>query len=334
MRAAISSLVILILAIGAYFWFTPQKQYFHEQGKIFGTIYHFTYESSASLKEELEAELKQFDLSLSPFNKQSIITKVNQNDTTVVLDDWFITVLNKSFEISAKTENAFDITVAPLVNAWGFGFKKKEQITPELIDSLLQFVGIEKVKLVNGKVVKTDPRLILNCSAIAKGYACDVIGELLARRGCTNYMVDIGGENVCRGVNSKGQTWRTGISKPIEHYGVDRNSLQEVFAFSNGAVATSGNYRNFYYEGGKRYAHTIDPKTGYPIQHELLSATVFAKNCITADAYATAFMVLGLEKAMAIVEADPELEGYFIYTDGSDQYQTCYSKGLEDVIQK
>ncbi len=336
-KNAIVSLLFIILFVFIYLYrnndSVSKKDYYYDSGLIFGTNYNITYESDRPLTAEIQEELKKFDYSLSTFNKESVISRVNQNDSTVVLDDWFVHVFTKAMEVSKKTDGAFDITVAPLVNAWGFGFKKKEQVTPELIDSILQYVGYEKLKLINGKIIKDNPNIMIDCAAIAKGYACDIIGELLASKGCTNYLVDIGGENVTKGVNPKGNLWRVGINKPIESGELDRNEIEAVISISGKGMATSGNYRNYYYEGGKRYAHTINPKSGYPIQHSLLSATVIAPDCMTADAYATAFMVMGMDKAMEIVEADPTLEAFFTYTDGSDQYRKKYSKGLEGLLE-
>lgn len=313
----------------------PEIEYQKDQGRVFGTIYHISYDYPANLKKEIEAELNKFDHSLSPFNPNSVITKVNTNDTTVVLDKWFINVFETGKQIAGVTGGAFDFTVAPFVNLWGFGFKKSDSVNEHAVDSILQFVGYNKVSLVNGKVIKQDPRTMIDASAIAKGYACDVVAELLRSRGIVNFMVEIGGELVAGGVNQKGKMWRVGINKPIDDSTAMVSEIEEVIEISNMGLATSGNYRNFYVKDGKKYAHTIDPQSGYPIQHNLLSATVVAPDCMTADAYATAFMVLGLKESLRIVDADPLIEAYFIYTDEeTGAYKTFCSEGLKKYLVK
>ena len=234
--------------------------------------------------------------SLSPFNKESVISRINRNEE-VTPDSMFVHVFQLAKTISEHTYGAFDITVAPLVNAWGFGFKNGQDLTPAQIDSILSFVGFEKVALENGKIVKQDPRVILDCSAIAKGYGSDAVARLFDRKGIRNYMIEIGGEIVVKGLSPKEQKWKVGINKPIDDSLNVNNEIQTILNVTDLGIATSGNYRNFYYKDGKKYAHTIDPHTGYPVQHSILSSTVLAKDCATADAYATAFMVLGLEQA-------------------------------------
>ena len=273
------------------------------------------------------------DASLSPFNEKSVITHVNKNEA-VTLDDHFITVFRLSSEIYKDTEGAFDITVAPLVNAWGFGFKNG--ITPDrhAIDSLMQFVGFDKVKLQDGKIIKTDDRLMLDCSAIAKGYGVDAVARLLKSKGIDNYMVEIGGEIVASGENPKGAPWRIGVSKPDDDSVSVSNEIQGIINISNRAMATSGNYRNFYYKGGKKYAHTIDPKTGCPVQHSILSATVVSDECAKADAYATAFMVMGLDKAKAVLARHKDMMAYFIYSDDKGNNKVWYSPSLKANLEE
>ena len=262
-------------------------------GFVFGTVYKIAYQHDADLKPEIEAELKRFDQSLSPFNDSSVISRINRNEE-LVTDSFFQTCFNRSMEISRETKGAFDITIAPLANAWGFGFKKGAFPDSLMIDSLLQITGYEKVKLENGKVVKQDPHIMLSCSAVAKGYSVDVIARLLDRKGIKNYMVDIGGEVVVKGKNATGDLWRIGINKPYDDSLAVKQDIQVVLNLTDLGMATSGNYRNYYYKDGKKYAHTIDPRTGYPVQHSILSSTVIAEDCMTADALATSFMVMGL----------------------------------------
>lgn len=324
---------LLLLIIGTVWILRKQAPYQTDQGVVFGTMYKITYQSKENLKTEIEAELQKVDLSLSPFNKQSVITHIN-NNTDMQTDSLFDYVFRLARQVSKETHGAFDITVAPLVNAWGFGFKNAAQVNPQTIDSLRQFVGFEKIKLENGKIIKSDPRTMLDCSAIAKGFGVDCVARFFDRKGIRNYMIDIGGELVMKGENAKMEPWRIGINKPIDDSLAVNQELQTVLQISNVGLATSGNYRNFYYKDGKKYAHTIDPRTGYPIQHNILSATVVATNCATADAYATAFMVLGLDSAKAICHAHPELDAYFIYSKEDGKTDIYYTDGMKKYILK
>jgi thiamine biosynthesis lipoprotein len=223
--------------------------------------------------------------------------------------------------------------VAPLVNAWGFGFKNGINPEKAQVDSLLQIVGYKKVELKGDRVVKQDPRIMLDCSAIAKGFGVDVIANYLSNLGVKNFMIEIGGEIVTSGINEQRLPWKIGVTKPTDDpLGDAGGELMTVMNVTDKAMATSGNYRNFYYKGGKKYAHTIDPKTGYPVQHSLLSATVIARDCATADAYATSFMVMGLEKAKKFLEQHTELMAYFIYSDEKGKNAVWFSPSLKDKI--
>ena len=307
--------------------------YQHNKGSVFGTFYSITYQSDEDLQKEIENELKKVDETLSMFNEQSIISKVNRNEKTE-LNDMFVQVIQLAMQVSEETDGAFDITVAPLVNAWGFGFKSGIHPTPHTIDSLKALVGFKKISLDMRKkeIEKKDPRIMLDCSAIAKGYGSDVVGAFLKRRGIENYMVEIGGEVVTHGVNERRVPWRIGVVKPTDDTLSVDNELQTVLNVANKSMATSGNYRNFYYKGGRKYAHTIDPKTGAPVQHSLLSATVLADNCATADAYATSFMVMGIERAKVVLERHPELMAYFIYSDKNGELAVWYSPTMKEKI--
>ncbi len=323
----IGTALVLLRHNGFISW-GEEKAYRNEKGLIFGTMYNITYEYDKSLKLEIDKELNRFDASLSMFNDSSVISRVNRNEDFTV-DSLFTNVFRQAMKISETTDGSFDITVAPLVNAWGFGFTESINPSQEKIDSLLLIVGWQKIQLSNeNKIIKQDPRIMLDCSAIAKGYAVDVIAQLLKRKGIRNYMVDIGGEVDVAGVNPSGALWRIGISKPDDDPESRKQDLQTILAVTDLGIATSGNYRNFYYKDGKRYAHTIDPRTGYPVQHNILSATVIAPNCATADAYATSFMVLGLDSAKQVLAHHPELLAYLIYTDDKGQYATWQSDQL------
>lgn len=307
--------------------------YQHDEGQIFGTFYHITYQNDSSIQTDILAELQKVDNALSMFNKESIISHINRGEN-VETNEMFESVFNLAEKISDNTDGAFDITVAPLVNAWGFGFKTGNPPTKQTVDSLRAIVGYKKVKLVNHRITKSDARVMLDCSAIAKGYGCDVVARLLEKRGIKNYMVEIGGEVVTHGISEKRLPWKIGVTKPSDDSLNVNNELQTVLNVKDRAMATSGNYRNFYYRGGKKYAHTIDPATGYPVQHSILSATVLAKRCAEADAYATALMVMGMEKAKKVLEKHPELMAYLIYSDDKGNLQVWYSPSMEDKIQK
>lgn len=327
------SAFLLFLIIGTIVIVRQQRStpYQKDTGFVFGTVYNITYQNDKNLKKDIEDALKKVDYSLSPFNKQSVISKINRNES-VKADKMFTDVFTLAEKISEETDGAFDITVAPLVNAWGFGFKNDVQPTKHTIDSLKQLIGYNKVSLKDGIVRKDDDRIMLDCSAIAKGYACDVVADLLHDKGVDNFMVEIGGEIVTHGINDKRLPWKIGVTKPVDDSLNTNQELQTVLNVTNKAMATSGNYRNFYYKNGKKYAHTIDPKTGRPVQHNILSATVLADNCASADAYATAFIVMGLDKAKAVLDKHPELMAYFIYSDDNGDNAVWYSPSLRDKI--
>ncbi len=282
------------------------------EGPVFGTLYHIKYECAEPLDSQIVVELRRVDASLSVFNPASTVSRINTG-ATARADEMLREVLSRSLEVSRATGGAFDVTVMPLVNAWGFGFKKGEFPTDAAVDSLRAFVGYRLVSLCGDSVAKGDPRVMLDFGAIAKGYGVDRVARLLREHGVRNYMVEIGGEVVAKGRNPDGRPWQIGVSKPVE--GGGDGIIEKVVELSDGAVATSGNYRNFYERDGRKYAHTIDPRTGRPVRHSLLSATVMARDCATADAYATAFMVMGLDSAAAVVKGDKSLRAIFIYSD-------------------
>lgn len=324
---------LLILILGTIFIIRKQSTtpYIKNSGMVFGTFYNITYQSDKDLQADIEAVLAKVDQSLSPFNKESIITAVNSNED-VEVNDMFKEVFQTAMRVSEETEGDFDITVSPLVNLWGFGFKHDLRPDSAKVDSLLEFVGYKKVKLVGKKVKKEDPRTMLDCSSIAKGYGVDAVGQFLASRGIRNFMVEIGGEVVTQGVSSRKAPWRIGISKPIEDSTAVNTELEDIVVLENEGMATSGNYRNFYYKDGKRYAHTINPHSGYPVEHSLLSATVISSSCTIADAYATSFMVMGYEKALKFLESHKDLSVFFIYSDDQGNTQVYYSPSLKNKL--
>ena len=325
---------LLFLIVGSIYIVRQQNTmpYQHNTGQIFGTTYHITYQSDKDLHREILQRLQLVDQTFSTFNDESIISKINRNEP-VKLNQMFIEVFDLAKTVSKDTHGAFDITVAPLVNVWGFGFKSGTPPTKAVIDSLRHLTGYEKVKLIGSKVRKQDPRIMLDCSAIAKGYGSDVVAQYLRSRDVENFMIEIGGEIVVQGNSDKRLPWKIGVTKPTDDSTQTNNELQTVLNVTNTAMATSGNYRRFYYKNGKKYAHTIDPKTGYPVQHNILSATVLANTCAKADAYATSFMVLGLEKTQQVLQHHPDLMVYLIYADGQGKNKVWYSPSLKKAIQ-
>ena len=324
---------LILLIVGTVLIIRQQHNmpYQNNKGFIFGTTYNITYQHDKDLGKEILIALNQVDASLSPFNEKSIITKINNNES-VKPDKMFVEVFELAKQISTETHGAFDITVAPMVNAWGFGFKSGTSPTKEVIDSIKEIVGFDKISLKNNKIVKQDPRTTLDCSAIAKGYGCDIVARLFRNKDIKNFMIEIGGEVVTSGISEKRIPWKIGVTKPTDDSLSTNQELQTILNITDMAMATSGNYRNFYYKNGKKYAHTIDPKTGYPVQHNILSATVLASDCATADAYATSFMVLGLDGAKKILEQHPELMAYFIYSDQKGHNAVWYSPSMKGKV--
>jgi thiamine biosynthesis lipoprotein len=329
----IYSFLIVILAGTLVSCSGPMKYHFQE-GPVYGSTYHLYYEypEGKSLEKDILAVLKRIDASMSTYDPGSLLSRLNRNDSTARLDADLERVLKAGFDVSEKSDGAFDMTVAPLVNAWGFGFAAREKMTPQIVDSLLKFTGYKMVTIQDGLLVKDDPRIMLDVNAIAPGYASDVISKLFDSKGIRNYLVEIGGELRCLGVNEKGIPWRVGIDKPLEN-ALERE-IEQVLMMSRGSVATSGNYRKFYEEDGVKYSHTIDPKTGYPARSNLLSATVVTDECIYADAWATVFMVIGLEKAIQLSQKLGGMEVLFIYSDEEGNLKEWQSPGMEALIYK
>lgn len=323
--------LLALLAAGTVIIITQNRDrpYRTASGEIFGTTYTATYQADSDMAHTIRQALEEVDRSLSTFNPSSTIAAINRGGDPQV-DPLFKAVFTLALKVSGDTGGAFDITVAPLVNLWGFGFKSGQQPTDRAVDSLRSIVGYQRVSLTpDGRVSKADPRIELDCAAIAKGFGADRAALALKRGGAGNYMVEVGGEIVARGENAEGKPWRIGVAKPDDDPSQAQGTLQAVITIGDRAVATSGNYRNFYYRDGRKYAHTIDPKTGRPVQHSLLSATVTAPDCATADAYATAFMVMGEEKARQTLARHKELKALLITALPDGTLSTWASPGLD-----
>ncbi len=323
-------IIVLLLSVAGC---KPEPQPERIQGAAQGTYYSIIYfdDQHRNLKRQIDSLLDAFDRSVSLWVPQSILSRVNRNDDSVVIDEWFKSNFRFAQQVSEATGGAFDCTVEPLVQAWGFGFDKSTQVDTAIIDSILHFVGYQKIKIADEKIIKDDPRIKLDFNAIAQGFSVDVVGSFLEEKDIVNYLVDIGGEIKAKGEKPDGELWRVGIEKPAEHKEDDR-VLKAVIGVKNRSVATSGNYRKYYEKNGIRYSHTINPKTGFPVEHSLLSVSVVADNTALADAFATSFMVMGLEKSRSFVENDSTLEAFFIYSDTSGKYKTYATPGFEKLI--
>lgn len=316
----------------------PSSSYQTIKGYAQGGTYQITYSQLDSLGNNIkynaddiyqisDSILRQIDTTLSGYNKLSITHKINIGATTAVPE-----LFKEMFDISVKlyheTDGLIDVSGAPLFDIWGFGFKNGQMPSDAQIDSVLQFVGMDKIKIAPGcNIIKSDPRVQLNFNAIAQGFSCDIIAKHLERLGICNYFVEVGMEIYCKGLNSKGEKWKIGIEKPIDGNMVAGSQIQDILAVSDCGIVTSGNYRKFYVKNGKKYSHTINPKTGRPVDHNLLSATVIAPDATLADAYATYCMVLGVDNAIKFIKSRKELECYLIYEkNGKLETYNSYSE--------
>jgi len=304
-------------------------------GEAQGTYYSIVYfdEEARDFQNEIDSLLTEFDKSVSLWVPNSILSRVNRGEENIVLDDYFIQNYNVSMEVAEQTKGAFDFTIGKLIKAWGFGFDANKTIEESMIDSLLNLSGYKKVRIEKGKVIMETVGISFDFNAVAQGYSVDLVGDFLEKENVTNYLVDIGGEVKARGQKPDGSFWKVGIEKPADNKTDDR-SLKAVVKLLDKSVATSGNYRKFYEEDGIRFSHTIDPKTGRPARNRLLSVSVLHQSTAYADAYATAFMVMGFEKAKTFVEADNSLEAFFIYSDSAKNYVTYATKGFAEIIEE
>jgi thiamine biosynthesis lipoprotein len=313
----------------------PAYEYCKIEGFAQGSSYHITFENTTKKNYNvvIDSILRDFDMSLSEFIPNSIISRINSNDPTVKVDEHFKTIFLKSKQIWEQSGGAMDITVGPIINALGFGPTTKSVVDSASIKRLLKYVGFEKVSLENNRVIKADTAIKLDVNSIAQGYSVDVVCNFFDSQGINNYMVEIGGEVRAKGKNSKGQFWRIGIDKPEE--GLEPGEkLQTIISLKNQSVTTSGNYRKFYEENNVKYSHIINPKTGFSVNSRLLSVSIVAKDCITADGWDTPLMVMGLEKGIEILKKHTELEALLIYTDENGNYQEYMTDGFKSMVTK
>ncbi|PWJ34103.1 FAD:protein FMN transferase [Sediminitomix flava] len=328
---------ILFGLIGAVWLYrnviSPEKPtHFYVKGITMGVVpYNVKYidEESRDFREPIDDLLVAFNQSLSTYIPDSEISTFNKSNEFNFTSNFFYPVLVRGEEIYKETKGAFDPTIQPLVNRWGFGPEEEDKIpTQAEVDSLKELVNYSKIHFDKKGVKKDDPRMQLDFSAIAKGYAVDLVADLLREEGINNFMVEIGGELVCGGINEKGKPWLIGIDNP------EAKGAQDGIAYvriSDKALATSGNYRNFYEKDGKKYWHTIDPRTGYPAKSNMISASVITNDCMSADSYATAFMVMGFEEAKALVEKNKDLEAILIY-DNNGELGVYTSNGAKAMM--
>ncbi|MDN3204327.1 FAD:protein FMN transferase [Algoriphagus sediminis] len=338
------SLILLLMVVVVYTYRTRDSKPLETEGETevvgkislngqtMGTTYNVTYldDSGRDFKVQIDSVLEVFNLSLSTYIPTSEISRFNQNDTLVYEYPFMYPILNRSKEIYEETGGAFDPTVGPLVNIWGFGPGGPEMKDSVDIRKMVNSVGFDKITFDETQLTKSDSAIYLDFSAIAKGYGVDVVAKFLSDKGIQNYLVEIGGDLAAKGVNDKGELWKLGVNRPNEES--SSSDIYNIVALQDKGMATSGNYRNFYVRDSVMISHTIDPKTGYPVRHGLLSATVIAADCMTADAYATAMMVMGTEKAIELDERLDEIEVFLIYGDGDGGYESFASESLKPYL--
>lgn len=335
--------ILLILAIIAVIFFANRRaasalpKYNTLEGFAQGGSYRFVYKVpdgfTIRLTDTLSRYFHQINKSLSGYDSTSIVSRINRGENPK-LDSLFIECFNLSKEIWIKTDGHFDISAAPLFDLWGFGFKNKENITQDKIDSLKRFIGMDKLSIVYDSIAnahylkKEDPRIKVNFNAIAQGYTCDYIGSKIEAMGITDYLLEVGGEILCKGLNAKGKEWKVGIDKPLDGNFVPGESLAAIIEITDKALVTSGNYRKFYIEDGVKRSHTINPATGYPVSHNLLCATVLAESSAIADAYATYLMVIGMQEAQKFLEQNPEFDAILVYGE-QEEMKVFSTKGVK-----
>lgn len=302
-------------------------------GLALGTTYHIVIceDTIRGTKAAINQCFDQVNASMSLYNKDSRLSQINRNET-LELDSMLSECISQALRVSAQTLGMYDITIKPLTDAWGFA---KEQKTEHInVDSLLEFVGYQKISIKNNKLIKQNLNTQLDLNSIAKGSTVDIVAQTLEEMGYKNYLVEIGGEIFARGVNAHSNHWRIGIDRPEDGNYSPGVNLQNILSISDMAMATSGNYRRFYLDDkGNKIVHTINPKTGLTSPSNLLSATVITENCAMADAYATALMSMGLEEAKEFDLKNPKVLVYLIYSDDSSKMQTYASEQLTEMIE-
>ena len=331
----LAALLLLFIFVPAC---TQAPEYVDINGLTQGTTYHIVVEKTPgldvmTLRQQIESLLTVVDNSLSIYNDSSLISLINSNRSDVT-DTLFREVFRISALVSEQSGGLFDITVGPLVKAWGFGPDALKRFDESMLDSLLALVGMDKLRLEDDRLFKADPNMFIDLNAVAKGYTVDLVADLIAGSGITQCLVEVGGEVRALG-DKNGKGWHVGIDTPADGNYLPGADLQAEIRLDNRSLATSGNYRKFFMENGIKYSHTIDPRTGYPVRHTLLSATLIAPTAGVADAWATACMVGGREAAIGFIEKYDFLEGYLIYSDEvGGEMRSWVSDGLKRLIEE
>ncbi len=302
------------------------------EGEAQGSYFAVTYydELNRNLKHEIDSIFHAVDVSVNLWVDTSVISKVNRNED-VTLDSIFIDNFHIAQEAARLSGGYFDPTISPIVAAWGFSYKNGDSVTPQLIDSLKQLVNYSNIHIENGKVIKEHPAMTLDFNAIAQGYTSDLIASFLDSRGIKNYLIDTGGEIMARGCKPNGQSWIVGIEKPADNWDSEQ-VVQTRVALRDKGLVTSGSTRKYVERNGKRYSHCIDPTTGYPVEHNLLSATVLAENSVWADALASICMVMGMEKSLPLIESLDGVEAYYIYADEKNELRVFATEGFKALV--
>ncbi|MCT8340747.1 FAD:protein FMN transferase [Flavobacteriaceae bacterium TK19130] len=307
------------------------------QGEAFGTVYSIKYydEGKSDIKAGVDAIVTKVNESVSTYLPDSDISKINRGDSTIVIDSIFREVYLLSEEVYRKSDGYFDPTIGVLRNAYGFGDEKAlKKIDSTTLDSLMQFVGFDKVKLKqDGTIQKASPEIYFDFNAIAKGYGIDRIGAYLDEEGISNYLIELGGELLAKGTHiEKESPWKVGIEKVDSELG--NRAYSVAIPLQDKAMASSGNYRKYRIDSvtGQKFVHTIDPTTGSALQSDVTSATVLAKTCAEADAYATTFMTLGLERSKQLLSTLPHIDAYLTYNDAEGKQQVFVSPGFQKLL--
>ena len=324
-RITLSLLPILLISICCT---SNRPSYQTVDGFAQGGTFHLVYQTPATpeaynIPDSVALYFRQIDKSLSGYDTTSLVSRINRGENPQ-LDPIFIECFNISKEVYENTDGAFDISAAPLFDLWGFGFGNKGEVSQQKIDSIMTFSGMDKLSIVHDTATgasylhKADSRMKVNFNAIAQGYTCDYICSRLEQMGIENYLLEVGGEIFCKGTNAKGNPWSIGIDKPVDGNFIPGQSIEAILEVSGKGLVTSGNYRKFYIVEGEKFSHTIDPRTGYPVKHNLLSATVMAPTAAKADAYATYLMVIGLEKGKEFISRCEDMDALMVYGEDED----------------
>jgi len=326
--------ILVLFVVMLIFSSCIQEKYQVLEGFAQGTTFRIVYKSSEIYEIQIYEMIKEFDQTLSTYDKNSMLSRINRNEPNIELNEIFLKFFEQSHQVYLKSDGYFDVTIGPLVNAWGFGADEKITADSSKIDSLKSLVGMDKIKIENNKLIKQDPRIFVDANAIAQGQSVDYICDFFEDEGLSDYMVEIGGEVRAKGVNDKGKVWKIGIDKPVEGAIDENRELQAIINLNNKALATSGNYRKFHEWKGIKYSHSINPKTGYPSRDIILSASIIADECGIADAYATACMVMGYRKAKDMLEQNKEIEAYIVYAGDNSEFEVFQTEGFKKYLEK